>query len=245
MLIVAHYVFALLLLFSFFRCFHAYFVSMHSFKQLYGVASCLFLLAFLCVLCGHLNYDSLYSRRSDLPQEDGSPTVLLLGVTRIPTSPPPRPRRPRSLALVPNHNQSKPTGINVNPSNNSQPTRARPVSVVHPYTFSRPPAATPIPERELAQIKCGLQPLLLKTPSLVADASESSDDTPTNASGVGGDAESPVEWSSSAAEEKSRGDSSSCVTNMERSVDSIGACSLDVDASAELLSGRKQNNNTT
>ena len=150
---------------------------------------------------------------SDLPEERS--TVLLLGVTRIPPSPK-APRRPCSLPI-------------------GDPPPCRPASRRGPSSIRR---GTPRPQTSFC---------LFTSPSLPLDRRDTPKEEEGHASAAGSDS---VPLPACLAEggggtvSGRRGPPTHCgpgerlpsdeqLTAMDRSVDSIGSCSLDVDASAE------------
>ncbi|XP_044265366.1 uncharacterized protein LOC123011795 [Tribolium madens] len=153
----------------------------------------------------HLNKFISKWIKSDLP-EDRS-TVLLLGVTRIPTSPLPA-RRPCTLPLDPNLTLSSTPSVESN-SQKSSTAQSRRTSF---STRRRQTKSSSIKRRP-----------------------EKSDDSTGKCSSSS--------WENPNDDDELTSPSSNCVsgnenafteTVMDRSVDSIGTCSLDVEASADL-----------
>ncbi|GJQ66347.1 vlc [Trypoxylus dichotomus] len=146
------------------------------------------------------------SKLNDLPEDRSS--VLLLGVTRIPTSPTPA-RRPCSLPLA------------------APPTDSRP-----PLSASRRRSCSSSRKRNAASRSSTLKQTKPETsiPCVVISPSHITDSRDTAGNAIGSSSQQGTPSNSD-----SNGDSPSTV--MDQSVDSIGTCSLDVEASVE-SSGR-------
>ncbi|KAJ8937299.1 hypothetical protein NQ314_011938, partial [Rhamnusium bicolor] len=147
---------------------------------------------------------------SDLPEERS--TVLLLGVTRIPTTPLPA-RRPCSLPLAPNNSRITQGEIPQIRRNSLSSTRR---SVVRRNSSKkREGRHCQVPTLNVSSVD---------DHRVKSSSRRCSDSRESPASDLGS-----VTPSNCVSH-----DSSSAALMMERSVDSIGACSLDVEASAEL-----------